>query len=493
MSQAKLISVFCIIFLIATPFQSQAAGKSKSKPMQASKERLVLMPLRLGEEDQKLQGAMETALVEGLQRQYEVLSGEQVASKAREIFKKESKNTAHKECDETRCLQGITEAFQAELLAIASVTKQDGGYFLALSIRNLYDNVDVYSKSLPCEGCNAFQAVTKIKELVGTHAVNTEETQPQLNLNDPDAALWAEAEKGNSLEDLRVYLTTYPKGKYVALAQARVKKLKDMVLAGILEQELQAWTMAQQGKGAEGYTRYLKSYPKGRYAGLAKVRIEKIQKELALQAQSSTAKAPPAQPECVFVNSSDPAPNWVCDEPVEGYADSAVGSAFKADISDTNELPLFQSALLSASVQMAQRRHVKVEASPAAQGASVDSVNASTTKQITSENFGPNIQVQSMSKQSIEINEKDAVQNKVSTLVSKFVMNHPCSYIMKGFAERSGDGAAEVVDRVSSEKGENCSINDVVKELSHAGFDVVRSIKSPQGDQYLLLGQREGK
>lgn len=173
MSQLKLYHLFGILIaafcLFAIPLQSQAATKGKSKAVQqVQKERLVLMPLRLGESDQQLQGAMETALVEGLEQKYTVLSGEQVAKKAREIFQKESKNTAHKECDETRCLQGITEAFQSELLAIASVTKQDGGYFLALSIRNLYDNIDVYSKSLPCRGCDSFQAVEKIKELVGT-------------------------------------------------------------------------------------------------------------------------------------------------------------------------------------------------------------------------------------------------------------------------------------------------------------------------------------
>ena len=218
MSKLKLRYLLSVImlaaFLVGIPHNSQAATKTKHKiAQQVEKERLVLMPLRLGEEDQKLQGAIETALVESLQQKYEVFSGEQVAKKAHEIFNKESHNTAHKECDETRCLQGIAEAFQAELLAIASVTKQDGGYFLALSIRNLYDNKDVYSKSLPCEGCNAFKAVEKIKELVGAPATiasapTSEAPQPKVNQNDPDAVLWAEAQKGNTVEDYKVYLVS---------------------------------------------------------------------------------------------------------------------------------------------------------------------------------------------------------------------------------------------------------------------------------------------
>lgn len=138
-----------------------------AKTAQVPTERLVLMPLRVGEEDKTLEGAMETALVQGLQQNYTVFSGEQVAQKAREIFLKESRNTAKKECDETRCMQGIAEAFQAELIATANVTKRDGGYFLSLSIRNIFDNKVVFSNSVPCESCTTFQVVNKLKELSG--------------------------------------------------------------------------------------------------------------------------------------------------------------------------------------------------------------------------------------------------------------------------------------------------------------------------------------
>jgi Protein of unknown function (DUF2846) len=146
-----------------TPIKSDTP--KVAKPTIAPTERLVLMPLRVGVEDKGLQGAMETALVQGLQQNYIVFSGEQVAQKAHEIFLKESRNTAKKDCDETRCMQGIAEAFQAELIATANVTKQDGGYFLALSIQNIFDNKVVYSNSVPCKNCDSFQVVDKLKEL----------------------------------------------------------------------------------------------------------------------------------------------------------------------------------------------------------------------------------------------------------------------------------------------------------------------------------------
>jgi hypothetical protein len=84
MNKLKLHKLFGILFatlcLIVIPLQSHAASKTKAaKAIQSTKERLVLMPLRVPEEDKNLTGAMETALVKGLQQKYEVFSGEQVA------------------------------------------------------------------------------------------------------------------------------------------------------------------------------------------------------------------------------------------------------------------------------------------------------------------------------------------------------------------------------------------------------------------------------
>jgi hypothetical protein len=156
--------------LIANPNQQFAAipvaqSKSAKAKSNAAPERLVLMPLRIPEEDKNLQGAMETALVEGLQQTYTVFSGQRVAQKAHEVFMQESKDTAHSECDETRCMQNIAGAFQSELIAIATVSKQDGTYFLALSIQNIFDNKAIYSKSTPCENCNGAQVVEALKVL----------------------------------------------------------------------------------------------------------------------------------------------------------------------------------------------------------------------------------------------------------------------------------------------------------------------------------------
>lgn len=182
--------VLTAVLLALTPCQSHAASSnSKHKAVQKEeRERLVLMPLRVPDEDKNLIGAMETALVQGLQPKYVVFSGEQVSQKAHQIFMKESQNPAHAECDETRCMQNIAEAFQAELIATANVTKQEGSYFLALSIRNIFDNKVVDSKTEICENCKATQVVAMLKVLSG----NRETTEAKESVI---------ATEGNSLPD----------------------------------------------------------------------------------------------------------------------------------------------------------------------------------------------------------------------------------------------------------------------------------------------------
>lgn len=94
--------------------------------------------------------------------------------------------------------------------------------------------------------------------------------------------------------------------------------------------------------------------------------------------------------DCVFPNTQEAAPGWVCDEPVEGVAVSAVGSAEKtaAGIEFMKNM-----AATAARVQLAQRMKVQVanmvkqfvETTGAGKDETVDRVNTSVTKQITNE------------------------------------------------------------------------------------------------------------
>lgn len=95
-------------------------------------------------------------------------------------------------------------------------------------------------------------------------------------------------------------------------------------------------------------------------------------------------------PACVFPNSQQAAPDWVCDMPVEGVAVSAVGVAAK---SAAGVGFMKQMAMTDARVQLAQMVRTRVtnmikqyaETTGAANQQTVDQVNTSVTKQITDE------------------------------------------------------------------------------------------------------------
>lgn len=301
----KLI-FFVALLLPLAGLQTQAhAAKTikAAKPTNPVKESLVLMPVRVSEEDKGLQGAMETALVEGLQQKYKVYSGDQVAKKARDIFTKESKNTAKKECDETKCMQDIAMGFQSELLAIANVTKRDGGYYLVLSIKNILDNLEVYSKTIACKNCDTFQAIEKLKELSGAPATVASAPAPEapqaplakINRNDPETALWEAVIKGNAEEDYQAYLGQYPKGKYIALAKTKLNRLKDEAKAAAEQQDQQAWNTAQQGSSQDSYASYLSLHPQGQFAALAQGRLDKIKREAATAEATQRREAAAAE------------------------------------------------------------------------------------------------------------------------------------------------------------------------------------------------------
>lgn len=100
-----------------------------------------------------------------------------------------------------------------------------------------------------------------------------------------------------------------------------------------------------------------------------------------------------AAPECVYPDSpTSVAPLWVCDSPVEGVAVSAVGSHEK---SAAGAQFMKDQAAAAARVNLAQQMRVKVnnmikqyvESTGAATSETVDKVNASVSKLITSESI----------------------------------------------------------------------------------------------------------
>ncbi len=110
-----------------------------------------------------------------------------------------------------------------------------------------------------------------------------------------------------------------------------------------------------------------------------------------LLASCSSDGVKQAEPDCVFPDApSTAAPGWICDEPVEGIAVSAIGVAEK---SAAGHSFMKNMAATDARVQLAQAMQVHVqnmvkqyaETTGAADSETVDKVNTSVTKQITDE------------------------------------------------------------------------------------------------------------
>ena len=268
--------------------------KSKAdKPEQQEKTRLVLMPLRVSEDNKNMQSAMENALLQGLQQKYVVFEGEQVAQKAKEIFLKESRDVSKKECNEIRCLQDIAMAFQAELIATSNVTKIDGGYLLSLNIQNIFDNKAVYSNTLPCRNCDGFQIVEKLK-ILDNESLSSPVPMDNLvtspvggKYSSLENELWDETQKGNRIADYQTYLGQYPRGRYAPIAEGRINLLEQQATRDLSLKDQNAWSAATNLATETGYLDYLKQYPHGLYIVQAQARIKKIQ-EARIQADNKT-------------------------------------------------------------------------------------------------------------------------------------------------------------------------------------------------------------
>lgn len=100
---------------------------------------------------------------------------------------------------------------------------------------------------------------------------------------DAESALWAEVQKGNSVDDYEVYINQYPKGKYLPLAKNRVKKLQEEAQLEAARKEQEAWDSADQIGSEASLQSYLKAWPNGRFSGLAQLRLKRVQSERAAQ------------------------------------------------------------------------------------------------------------------------------------------------------------------------------------------------------------------
>ena len=243
----------------------------------APKPGVVLMPVQF-KEDRSMQGPMETAVVQGLQSNYKVYSGEKVSKKVEEIYSRES--AVQKECDEGRCFQKLSTAFDAELIAILKIINVGGDYVLTLTVKNIVTEEDVLSRQDTCKGCSALDVLDNVKALAGADQapVAAAAALPVAG-NSQEDQFWRAIEANPNLDDYEMYMAEYPRGKYLALAKMRIQKLKE-------DADRAAWQTAQEADTESAYKNYLNVSPSGSYVVLAKAKLAKIEKNRSEQQET---------------------------------------------------------------------------------------------------------------------------------------------------------------------------------------------------------------
>lgn len=98
---------------------------------------------------------------------------------------------------------------------------------------------------------------------------------------------WESARESNNAGVILEYLKQYPKGRFIGQARVLIATLKagaekqpipQIYPASALEDgEAVLWGEAQAGNGRDGYRAYLDQYPNGKYAALAKTRLNMLE------------------------------------------------------------------------------------------------------------------------------------------------------------------------------------------------------------------------
>lgn len=203
---------------------------ANAKPV-VEQQSVILLPLQVMDSTEAT-NQMQAAVVEGLEEKYTVYSGERVLQELKKVADIQNHSVkAH--CDETRCLQDVAIKFQTENVAVAHVTKVDGGYLLSLSIVNVMTNESVFNNSITCEGCNVFKAIDAIKRLASDHSIFRNSVKPteqhdvvEASSDLSDEQLWKKAEQSGAAEDYQYYLREYPQGEYGAWATMRLRNIQ---------------------------------------------------------------------------------------------------------------------------------------------------------------------------------------------------------------------------------------------------------------------------
>lgn len=101
-------------------------------------------------------------------------------------------------------------------------------------------------------------------------------------------AFWDSIRNSSSAADYEAYLSTYPAGRFAALAKARIATLERQTSSQAEGRDQAFWESIRASTNPAEYEAYLAQYPKGQYAAIARSRIEQFRRTATPAAPSAT-------------------------------------------------------------------------------------------------------------------------------------------------------------------------------------------------------------
>ncbi|MBI3795205.1 MAG: formylglycine-generating enzyme family protein [Nitrospinae bacterium] len=171
------------------------------------------------------------------------------------------------------------------------MTKIEGDFTASIKIIDVVANEVVMSKSDICRKCAIVDVVEKLKSLAGggekaekapTPTVETPSEEPPSRAEDSKDAevlYWNSIKDGKNADDFSAYLEDYPKGKFAGLAKRRMASLRKEKADAAINADFSRWDGIKDSSSANDFEGYLKDFPKGKFANLAKSRLTRIRAE----------------------------------------------------------------------------------------------------------------------------------------------------------------------------------------------------------------------
>lgn len=132
---------------------------------------------------------------------------------------------------------------------------------------------------IPATGFLNANQISRIDSLAVVRAeqLRIQEEQRRREIERQDRDFWSRTGANGSERGLQDYLRRFPDGLYASIAQDRLNQIERQKRREAARAEREAWDRAVMTGTIESYAQYLNTYPRGKFASVARERINALQ------------------------------------------------------------------------------------------------------------------------------------------------------------------------------------------------------------------------